>query len=61
MGLSDVQIDPLDRPSLPSFLTEPKREKLGTGARLRAALAACCPRGRPNPPPHRKSPIRTAC
>lgn len=44
MGLSDVQIDPLDRPSLPSFLTEPKREKLGAGARLRAALGGLLPK-----------------
>ncbi len=43
MGISDLQIDPLDRPSLPSFLTAPKPEKPRAGARLRAALTGWLP------------------
>lgn len=46
MGLTDLQIDPLDRPSLPSFLTAPKRETPHAGARLRAALSGWLPKRR---------------
>ena len=44
MGMSDLHLDPLDRPSLPSFLTAPKQEKPSAGARLRAAVTGWLPK-----------------
>ncbi|WP_156995062.1 hypothetical protein [Elstera litoralis] len=42
--MSDLHLDPLDRPNLPSFLIAPKQEKPSTGARLRAAFTGWLPK-----------------
>jgi cell division protein FtsQ len=44
MGMSDLHLDPLDRPNLPSFLLAPKQAQPLAGARLRAALTGWLPK-----------------